>query len=248
MYSGLYTSASGLMTSQYMLDIISNNLANANTVGFKRSKPFVTYLENASKDMELKQPINKDINAAVKIGGDSTDLSPGNFKKTGGDLDMAITGDGFFAVLTPNGVKFTRAGNFTMSEGNALRTVQGYPVLNDNLGEINISGDDIKIDNSGIITADGVQVDKLGIFDIDKDDIVREGENLFNIKDKTKEPTKSVDYKVNQGYLEMSNVNSIDEMVKIIELTRSAQFYQKMISTVMDDTTQRVVSQVGIVR
>ena len=99
MQNGLYTSASGLMISQHYLDIVTNNLANINTVGYKKAVPFVRHLESALTAREAEEGFNKDLNAAVKVGGNVTDLSPGSLKQTNNKLDFAISGKGFFAVL-----------------------------------------------------------------------------------------------------------------------------------------------------
>ena len=248
MQSGLYTAASGLMVSQHYLDIVSNNLANMNTVGFKKDIPFVRHLETALSAREVTDEINKARNAAVKIGGAVTDITAGVLKQTGNKLDLAITGRGFFAVLTPNGVRYTKAGNFTLSSNNVLQTVQGYPVLNERLAEITVFGKDVKFDDEGGIIVDNISTDKLIVYDIPDQDLIREGHNLFYKEDPEVEPTESLNYTIHQGFLEMSNVSAIDEMVRLIELTRSAQFYQKMITATMDTTTQRVINQVGVLR
>jgi len=209
MQSGLYTAASGMVTSQHFLDLVTNNLANLNTTGYKKEIPFVRHLETALSKMELKDEFNRARNAAVTIGGGVVDLSPGVLKPTGNPLDLAIAGKGFFAVLTQDGVRYTRAGNFTLSSDNILQTVQGY---------------------------------------LPSGDLIREGENLFSVKNPEVEPPEAGDYRIQQGFLETSNVNPIEEMVRLIELTRSAQFYQKMIIATMDTTTQRVINQVGVIR
>jgi flagellar basal-body rod protein FlgF len=248
MQSGLYTSASGMIVSQHYLDLVANNLANLNTPGFKREIPFVSELESAQNELNSKDDLNRARNAAVKVGGGVIDLSSGVLKQTGNKLDLAIEGNGFFAVLTEDGLRYTKAGNFTLSRDNILQTMSGNPVLNDKLTEIPISGNNVKFENDGTVVVDDEVVDRLAVYDIPADKLVREGENLFSTIDPTNEPQMANDYKVYAGYLEMSNVNSIDEMVRLIELTRAAQFYQKMITAVMDTTTQKVINEVGVLR
>jgi len=248
MQSGLYTSASGMIASQHYLDLVSNNLANINTPGFKRQKPFVRELDSALKEMNIKNEVNRARNAAVKVAGDVIDMAPGVLKQTGNKLDLALEGKGFFAVLTENGLHFTRAGNFTLSQDNILQTVNGYPVMNDKLTEISISGNQVSFENDGTVVVDDEVIDKIMVYDIPQEKLVREGENLFSTTEPEIEPKEAKVYKVLEGFLEMSNVNAIDEMVRLIELTRAAQFYQKMISATMDTTTQKVINEVGVLR
>src|SRR5207244_6719732 len=128
-----------------IVDVITNNLANANTTGFKRD--FGHILQNET---------GFDIGTRV-------DLSTGDLVSTGNDLDAAINGQGFFAIQTPNGVRYTRNGGFSLNAGGELVTQDGMPVLNSSGATINIGHGKVAIQDSGIVTVDGNETATLKI-------------------------------------------------------------------------------------
>ena len=141
--TGLWTSVSGSMAQSQAIDIAANNLANANTAGFKKDEPtFKEYLtiheRPPSPDVDIPRTIFRDSDfyhhdgrehAMVNVDAVVTDHSQGTFRQTNGPLDLAIEGPGYFAVQTPNGLAFTRAGDFKIAGNGQLMTNDGYRVL-----------------------------------------------------------------------------------------------------------------------
>lgn len=255
MVRGLYTAYTGMLNQQYKMDLISNNLANADTTGYKRegvtSKSFDTELAIKVKDSSvgyMNQQIGK-LNLGVKIGENYTDYSQGSYQNTENTYDLALDGNGFFNIDFTNkagqqSVKYTRDGNFTMDANGSLRTQDGDYVMGEN-GRITIpvNADSVTISKLGEIYADGQYVDTVKITDFENYDYLKKyGENLYDAVDGATEKQPSA--VINQGYLEASNVNPVTEMVKMISLSRTYESNQKLIRSI-DDELDRSVNQVG---
>jgi flagellar basal-body rod protein FlgG len=244
MIRGLYKAAQGMLYEQLRLDIIANNLANANSIGYKEDKvgfnlalpsdyvppPRVTL---ASKP--LQNACEMPLAVLVKY---HTDLSEGNIRETGNPLDFAIRGSGFFAVQTPNGVRYTRNGRFTLNSNGEIVTRGGYKVLGQN-GPITLpQGSQIRVDTDGTIQIDGQVIDRFLIVDFPPTSgLSKEGGGLFVASPNIQPLPPNV--QVLQGYVEDSNVDIIKEMVRMIEALRNYESYQKTIQAV-DSTVQRL--------
>lgn len=257
MVRGLYTAYTGMLNQQYRLDTITNNLANASTTGYKRegatSVAFDDVLAIKVKDNSVGYVSEKigSMNLGVKIGETYVDYSQGGFKETENTYDLALEGAGFFAIsfTNKNGetiTKYTRDGSFMTDAEGALRTKDGDYVLNDTGSEIYIPTEatEILIDELGGIYADGEYVDTLGIVDFEDYNYLSKdtGENYYVAVDGAVETEWTG--KVSQGYLEMSNINVVSEMVEMIEITRAYESNQKAIQTV-DDMLDKSVNNVG---
>ena len=255
MVRGLYTAYTGMLNQQYRLDTITNNLANASTTGFKSegvtSRAFDNVLAIKIKDGS-ENYINRQIgslNLGVKIGENYTDYEQGSFKNTENTYDLALEGNGFFSIsfTSKNGTTstlYTRDGEFTVDSEGALRTKDGDYVLGEG-GEIYIPTEatDVSIDSLGNITADGVFVDKLLITDFEDYDYLKKyGENLYIAKDGAVEIETEAN--VHQGYLEASNVNVVEQMVDMINISRAYESNQKVMQAI-DETLDKAVNQVG---
>lgn len=255
MVRGLYTAYTGMINQQYRLDTITNNLANAATTGFKKegvtSKAFDEVLAIKVKDSS-EAYINRgigDISLGVKIGENYTDYTQGAFKETGNTYDLALEGNGFFSIsfANKNGeemTKYTRDGSFIMDVEGALRTKDGDYVLGLG-GEIFIPTDanEVSINKTGDIYADGEYIDTLDIVDFeDYNYLEKYGENMYTAVDGAQMQDAAAT--VNQGYLEASNVNAVSEMVEMITISRAYEANQKMIQTV-DSMLEFSVNQVG---
>lgn len=257
MVRGLYTSWTGMINEQKRLDVVSNNLANANTTAFK--KQGVTL---QSFDEQLAIKINDetvayrqegigDLSLGVKIGETYTDYSQGSLKQTGNTFDLALSGEGFFTISMTNkngetSTMYSRDGSFVTTKEGYLVTKDGNSVLSDNGQPILIPGADtaeVSIDQEGNIFANQNFVAKLGIVDFaDKDYLSIYGENLYEAVDgATITPSNT---SVMQGFLETSNVNVINEMVNMITITRAYETNQKLIQTI-DGTLQKSVNEIG---
>ena len=256
MVRGLFTAYTGMLNQQYRLGTITNNLANAATTGYKRegatSRAFDDVLGVKIKDSSVSYVIQEigNMNLGVKIGENYTDYKQGSFKETGNTYDLALAGNGFFAVsfTNKNGeemTKYTRDGSFTTDVDGVLRTKDGDYVLNDGGGQITIPTDaaDVVVDEMGNIYADGDLVDTLGITDFENYDYLEKyGENMYTPVEGAEE-IESV-AAVRQGYLEMSNINAVSEMVEMIAITRAFEANQKAVQTA-DSMIEKSVNTVG---
>ena len=255
MVRGLYTAYTGMINQQKRLDTVTNNLANASTTGFKRegltSKSFDQMLTVKLNDLSvpyLNEGIGK-MSLGVKIGENYTDYSQGSFKETGNTYDLALAGNGFFTISYTDkkgntSEKYTRDGEFTMDSEGYLRTLEGDYVQGEG-GNIMIPVEtsEVSIRDNGDIYADGEYVDSLRIVDFeDYNNIEKFGENLYNVVDGATE--KESKEAVKQGYLEMSNINVVKEMVEMITISRAYESNQKLIQT-EDDMLDKSVNQVG---
>lgn len=255
MVRGLYTAYTGMINQQKRLDTVTNNLANASTTGFKRegltSKSFDQMLTVKLNDLSvpyLNEGIGK-MSLGVKIGENYTDYSQGSFKETGNTYDLALAGNGFFTISYTDkkgntSEKYTRDGEFTMDSEGYLRTLEGDYVQGEG-GNIMIPVEtsEVSIRDNGDIYADGEYVDSLRIVDFeDYNNIEKFGENLYNAVDGATETESTA--AVKQGYLEMSNINVVKEMVEMITISRAYESNQKLIQT-EDDMLDKSVNQVG---
>ena len=234
MVRGLYTAYTGMSNEQKRLDIISNNLANSATIGYKEEN--VT--SRSFKDF-----------MAVKIGETYMDWGQGSLRETGNTYDLAIEGDGFFAmrVTDSNGessIKYTRCGTFKCTSDGYIVDADGNH-LQGSGGDLQVPVDaqEIAIKNDGSVYADGVLVDTVTLTDFeDYNYLELYGDNMFNAVDGA--TTKDAVGQIEQGYTEQSNVNVISEMVSMITITRAYEAGQKMIRT-QDSLLDASVNQIG---
>lgn len=205
------------------LDVVTNNIANIDTPGFKAEHLY--FLRGGSGSTPAKSMLKQ-----ITV----TDYSPGIFRKTGNALDAAIQGKGFFVIQTKNGLAYTRDGRFTLNKNKNLVTQTGGYVLG-KLGKIIINGNTVKIADNGTINVDGNEVDRLKVVDFGKPSaLLRIGKDLYQDPKGLANPKIEKNPKIQSGYLEFSNVEAIKEMVKMIDIQRSYQFYQKVMQTIED--------------
>jgi flagellar basal-body rod protein FlgF len=224
MSSGIYSTLSGNLARMQALESFTNNLANANTFGFKKDRiTFESYLSDASQTST-----NKGLNF-TKLQGGFIDFSPGSSQITGNPLDLALDGEGFFKVRRNDEFLYTRAGNFQRDADNNLITESGLEVVGSNGQPIIIDADDFTIDQDGKIYSEGSEIGQIDIFAVDELSLLtKEGEGLFSMPpDKPDRPAENT--KVLQGYLEASNVNMMEEMVLMMEALRAFEAHQKMV-------------------
>ena len=238
MINGLYTATSGMLMQQTRLDVISNNLANVNTTGFKKEQAvfsvFRPHEERLPQTWIRDTLYNKSINTAVILDDIYTNHENGELKQTGNVFDLALVKENaFFSIDTPWGVRYTRAGDFTMNENGDLVTREGYPVMSNQEGgaPINIpDGTHISTDREGNIYSDGIVINTLGLSEFDDLSYLQKvGRNLFAAVDI--EPTLATAPQMYQGFLEQSNVNPISEMVRMIDASRGYEIYSKVVQT-----------------
>ncbi|MCX5864925.1 MAG: flagellar basal-body rod protein FlgF [Deltaproteobacteria bacterium] len=230
---GLIESVETLLNQEQRLNQVTNNLANVDTPGFK--KETVTFDEMLYQANRSRQRVGK----GLRI---DTIHQQGVVQKTDAPLDLAISGDGFFKVETPAGVRYTRAGNFQRNNEGLLVTTNGYPVLGE-AGPVTITGTKVDVASDGRLYVDGVQVNRLAVATADPKALKKEGENLFRLVDGAAEEA-SPNAQLMQGHLEKSNVNTVTEMTEMIDLYRAYEGQQKMIRAV-DDMDDLAVRKVG---
>lgn len=255
MLRGLYTAWTGMVNEQKRLDVVSNNLANADTYGYKAdsvsSQAFDQLLTLKIRDGSQayhNQAIGT-MSLGVKVGEVYTDFAQGSVRNTGGTFDVALSGNGFFTIHYTNSrgqtlTRYTRDGSFQVTKDGYLVDTEGNRVQGKG-GDIRIdtNAKDVSIDKDGTITADGTVVDQLQITDFaDYDYLVKLGDNMYTTVDGAREIASTAD--VMQGYTEQSNVNVVSEMVDMITITRAYEANQKMIRA-MDSMMEKAVNAVG---
>lgn len=238
---------SGFLAQQKRLEIIANNLANANTLGYKGDMPVfrISSPSQAQFRPEEERPIWTPI--FVALAGQAIDFSQGPLMKTGNPLDVSIGGEGFFEIQTARGLRYTRKGDFTLMDDGTLVTQGGHPVMGEG-GPVVLTQGEIRIDEAGIILVDGIQQGRLQVVTFpETGNLVKEGDALFAWAGKTSEVRPFDQGTVRQGYLESSNVNPMREMVNMIEAIRTFENQQKMIHA-FDSAQRSVVNEVGRLR
>ncbi len=256
MVKGLYTAYTGMINQEHRMDVLTNNLANADTNGYKKegatAQSFDSILAYKIKDNSEGYRLAKRTgvhNPGVKIGEGYTDFSQGPLKTTENPYDLALTDKGFFAVEFTNkqgetSVKYTRDGNFTLNEAGELVTQDGDRVLGTNGQPVKIDPlKDTQINVQGQVIQDGKVAATIRVTDFeDYNYLKRYGENYFEPIDGATE--KDAVAKVYAGYLETSNISVVTEMVNMITVSRAYETNQKVITT-YDGTLDIAANQLG---
>lgn len=256
MIRGLYTAASGMMLQMARQDVVANNLANVNTSGFKKNvavaKAFPEMLisrlgeckENKEGQLIAKKPIViGGLGTGACVSGIYTDFDNSNLKKTENPADLALAGEGYFVIDTPEGQRFTRSGEFKINSEGLLTSNQGYPVLDSNDSPINIEGE-FAVDSQGNINVNGENIGRFKIVNFENLQLLeRLGNSLLISPEAAVEVEKP---EILQGYIELSNVNAVKEMVTLINVVRAYEALQKMVQA-EDDTIGKAIESVGSV-
>lgn len=238
MIRGIYTAATGMVAEIHRQDVIANNLANVDTVGFKAdhtvSVPFHEMLLNAYNRQGVR-PIGG-LGLGVAATSEYIDASEGSMVETGNMSDLMIGGQGYFVVETNAGERYTRAGNFKVDAAGYLTTKNGWRVLGEN-GPIQVTGS-FEVNQDGEVFSDGVMIDRLRIVNLEG--ARKEGESLFTANGVT--PATGI--QVFQGTLEHSNVNAIRQMIEMINVTRSYETNQRALIA-HDETLGKAVNDIA---
>ncbi len=239
MIRGLYVAAEGMAARQRAQDAIANNLANLNTTGFKADRPaFETIYERQLYRMQggQAQPVGF-LSAGVVVRELYTDFRAGALTTTDNPLDVAIDGEGFFAIQTPQGVRYTRSGAFQLNAQGVLTTREGYPVVSVNNQPIQVPRNaQIHIAENGAVLANGVSVGQLLIAG---GNLLKDPEGFF-----TGAAQPLPNPRVVGGALESSNVNMVREMVSMIELIRAYETNQRAIHA-HDETLGKAINELA---
>ncbi|KRQ87037.1 Flagellar basal-body rod protein FlgG [Caloramator mitchellensis] len=254
MLRGIYTAASGMITKQVQLENLSNNVSNINTAGYKKQKVSLKSFEELVLMNKDKQVGDKSfprrigtIELGVGIDGTRTNFSQGDLEKTDRILDFAINGDGFFTVEDENGSKkYTRDGRFKIdSEGNLIAT-NGYKVigLDENGYEktIKVNSENITLNPDGTISGTDNLKFLITTFE-DKNQLLRDANDFYN----SKADGNPVATDIKQGFVEKSNVDTIEVITEMMSIMRSYESSQKVMQS-LDETLSKTVNEVGNVR
>lgn len=262
MVRGLYTSASGALVAQSQVDNIANNLANVNTTGFKQTvlqvqaaPSFNIFRIQTDPGQTARSPL-PGVPVAQYVGplgtgsnvyDTPTDFQQGALASTGNRLDLAITGNNgaFFTIQTPNGVRYTRNGEFVRDASGYIRTQDGNALLGTNGAPIQLQDQgEVDIANDGTITQNGVNVGQLMLTQFNSLRNLRpEGTNNFAPSGNAG-AAPAAGASVQQGFLEKSNGNVVRSMVDLITAERWFDMNEKSIKT-QDDATQAAIMQVA---
>lgn len=245
MGSDLYIAAAGAMARLRDLDIVANNLANSDTVGYKRD----TAIFEVAMQAALQKPEGDAVDGGPGLSFVDTNLvatsfSPGPVRSTGGPLDVAIVGDGFFEVATAEGPRFTRAGSFAVNGEGQLSTLTGYPVAGD-AGPIAVGGRSVEIRASGeVVDAEGNPVGRLQVVRFeDPGVLVKMGANLFRSPE-DEIPVPDLDAQFVPRSLERSNVVPVKELSTLVMLQRAFELNIQALQR-DDETTQSLLQELN---
>jgi flagellar basal-body rod protein FlgF len=233
MSNTIYAALSKQAALSQELSSIANNVANASTAGYRGDGLiFSEYVHAIAGEPSLSQS---------RIGARVIDASQGEFMQTGGALDVAIEGEGYFVVTTPQGERLTRSGSFQTNEAGLLVTDEGYVVQSAGGGALTISGNRrVVISGSGVVTSGEAAIGQLRVVDADPASLTREGATLFRADGQLtdKEPT------VRSGFIEQSNVEPVLELSRLIEVQRAFEFGQQLL-TGESERIERAVNVIG---
>ncbi len=250
MIRGLYTSASGMLAKQQQMNVVANNLANVNTAGYKRDqtvfREFPKYWQHRLNDdvmlttkglIDFAPPVGK-LGTGVTVDAIFTQFEQGSLARTDNKFDLGLFGDGFLAVQTETGVKYTRAGNFTLNADGELVTMRGHNLLDENNQPIKTGFNDFAVTPDGSVyiknTASNERLTKVQVVKFEDNRGLRKvGENFYVPTEHSGEPTSASgkDVVINQGYTERANLNIVTEMVRMIEVQRAYEANSKVLKT-----------------
>ena len=219
MVSGKYSALSGSIARQQAMDNIANNLANLNSTGFKKDRISFESLLRGSQQIRQTKGINYS-----RIRAIGTDFSQGALRDTGRDLDVAISGKGFFKIQRNGQTFFTRNGSFFFDQNGMLKTSDNFNVLDASGQSIQLPdalGKKVYIDEAGSIVLDNTPSgQRIGVFSVsDPGRLEKTGNSLFRLGEgATSQPTNEA--RIVQGSLETSNINMVEEMTRMIETQR----------------------------
>ncbi len=246
MDNALLLSLSNQMVARRSMEVIANNIANMNTTGFKRESPvFEAYIVKVDAEGgfgRTKKPLS-----FVRDTLATHDMSNGELKTTGNQLDLAIEGDGFFTISTADGERYTRNGNFGRDDTGRLVTSSGNPVLDDGGSEIVFAPEEtqVTIARDGTISTEQGIRGRIGVVRFENPQTLEPtGDSLWKATDT---PTLAEGNVVSQGMLEGSNVQPVAEMVRMIDVMRSYQSSTELLSA-GDDLSRRAVQKLGETR
>lgn len=234
MSNAIYAALSRQAALDKELASLANNIANASTTGFRADgQIFSEYVSAVPAQPSL---------SLTRIGGRLVDTGQGDLVQTGGVLDLAIEGDGFFVVQTSRGERLTRSGAFQRNESGLLSTNDGSLVLGAGGGAIALPGGagEIVVSQDGVISSGNAVIGQIRVAGADPTSLSREGTTLFRAAG----PLTEIDPVVRQGFIEASNVEPVLELSRLIEVQRAFEIGQQLLAS-ESERVERAVSVIG---
>lgn len=224
MENSLYVGLSKQVVLRENMDIIAQNVANVNTPGYRgQNMVFSEYIEDP-------RYMKEDISMVLDYGQYQI-TDPGSMKETGAPLDVALVGNGFLGIQTPEGIQYTRAGNLTMDAEGVVRNARGLPVASEGGGDIVIPNNaiEIRIDQKGVISTEQGIIDQLQIVEFNNyQRLDPQGNGLYATDEA---PIEAENTFVKQGFIEGSNVQAVIEMTRMIDVHREYQMVQNIMQS-----------------
>lgn len=227
MENSLYVGLSAQMAQEARMAVLSNNIANMNTPGYRGHN--IVFEEYLTSPKRMKEDVS-----LVFDYGQYKITDPGPIKETGNPLDVALVGPGYMGIQTPAGVQYTRAGNFTINNEGELVTARGQNVLDEGGGAIVIPAEAryVTIDEAGVISTDEGQVGTIMVAEFaDYQKLEPAGNGNYTTEDP---PQPAENTRMFQGRVEGSNVNAVVEMTRMIDVVREYQSTQRMMQSEHD--------------
>jgi flagellar basal-body rod protein FlgF len=251
MIRGLYTAASGMLASMRRMELVTNNLANVQTAGFKQDRAALSTFDEM---MILQEGSPTPGSAGANLGElgmgavaeePMIDFTQGALQDTGRSLDIGLEGPGFFTVQTQDGLRYTRDGGFTRDALGRLTTTQGDPVLGFDGNPIEIPPGKLSLDPSGALSVEGQPIGQLALVEFDLNQPLRKvGNNQFVARIEGDQPRVATATAVRQGFIEGSNVDMAGAQTTMMELQRAYQASQRLIQY-QDEMVGRAVNDIA---
>lgn len=223
---------SGALALERWMDLLARNLSGLEVPGFRRHLLALELTELSPEGLPL----------LVEAGPVSLDLSQGELRPTGNPLDLAIRGKGFFVVETPSGQRYTRSGSFSVDRDGFLVTRSGYRVMGQG-GPIQLGPGAVQVvvNELGEVFLNGEHVGTLMVVDFPEGTgLVYEGGGLIRAQG---EPQEAQGFSVKQGFLERSNVSPMEEMVKLLLISRGFESYQKALQIHLEERPKKLLEE-----
>ncbi len=240
MDTGAYVACAGLVARSQQLDLAAQDLANTNTSGYRSQQAGFRAVLAKSAGRELAG-WSAAVNNFGTLGGTRLLKTPGNLENTGNPLDLAIEGDGYFAVQTPAGTRYTRRGSFQISSSGVLVTSDGNSVVG-TMGVIRVPKGEFTISSDGTLSVDGAVAGKIKLVQFPSATQLRaESASLYSAPSGMETP--AVNINVRQGMLESSNVNAITSSIQLVTIQRTAEMLQRALTTFHSDFDKTAVEE-----
>lgn len=246
MLRSFYTAGTGMLTQRDKMEVLTNNLTNADTAGYKSDSLVLSSFKNMMIN-RLHDPYSGGTNTVGSLGTGAhidrviTSFEQGNLEETGRSLDFALEGTGFFVLSTPNGLRYSREGSFSVSSDGYLLSSSGMYVQGTN-GRIYVGGDDFTVDEQGGVYISDALTDRIKVVSFNDNTSLRKDEN--NMYQATQAPAADTTTKVLQGRLEGSNVDVSGELANMLSASRAYDTNQRVLRMI-DSTLDKTVNDVG---